>query len=178
MAPVDRAQQTVVEQQLQNIIQDLYEIMVQVTNYDTTPRPTRDVLADQIKSLAASLQTLHTTASTTPLPSVPPELIHYVENGRNPDIYTREFVELVRRGNQTFNGKLNAFAGFRDMLARDIASAMPELRDDVDRIMEGAGLASPSAVGHGNVKTEDGLADVQMSAAGPENGSGGANAAS
>ncbi|KAI6783925.1 Mediator of RNA polymerase II transcription subunit 10 [Emericellopsis cladophorae] len=177
MAPVDRDQQTVVEQQLQNIIQDLYEIMVQVTNYDTTPRPTRDVLADQIKYLATSLHTLHTTASTTPLPSVPPELIHYVENGRNPDIYTREFVELVRRGNQTFNGKLNAFAGFRDMLARDIASAMPELRDDVDSIMEGAGLASPSTVGQGDVKTEDGLGDVQMSA-GPENGSGGAGAAS
>lgn len=154
--------------------------MVQVTNYDTTPRPTREVLADQIKSLSSSLQTLHTTASTTQLPSVPPELIHYVENGRNPDIYTREFVELVRRGNQTFNGKLQAFAGFRDMLARDIASAMPELRDDVDRIMEGAGLPAVSAMKNGEVKKEEGSADVKTisSASVPKIGSEGAGDAS
>lgn len=85
---------------------------------------------------------MHDAASppSAPLPSVPPELVvDYVESGRNPDIYTREFVELVRRGNQLARGKARAFADFRDVLAEQMTSAMPELRDDVARVVEATG---------------------------------------
>lgn len=70
---------------------------------------------------------------------MPPELIQYVDNGRNPDVYTREFVELVRRGNQLMRGKQNAFAAFRDVLAGEIERAMPELRDDVAKVIAATG---------------------------------------
>lgn len=74
---------------------------------------------------------------------MPPELLEYVENGRNPDIYTREFVELVRRGNQLMRGKTRAFADFRDILAADMAAAMPELRRDVRAVCEATGGVPP-----------------------------------
>lgn len=32
----------------------------------------------------------------------------YIENGRNPDVYTREFVELTGKQNQYINGKMKA----------------------------------------------------------------------
>lgn len=79
------------------------------------------------------------------LPSVPRDLVQYVEAGRNPDIYTREFVELVRRTNQLRAGKRGAFAQFRDTLAGQIRSALPELGGDVDRIM-GATAEAASGV--------------------------------
>ncbi|KAF4952878.1 hypothetical protein FSARC_12551, partial [Fusarium sarcochroum] len=107
MAPVDRIDHNALEQQLKDIIQDLYQIMVQVSTYDSVGRSSREVLLNEIKTLSDSLRSLHTSAA--PPPSVPPELLEYVEHGRNPDIYTREFVELVRRGNQLMRGKLNAF---------------------------------------------------------------------
>lgn len=87
---------------------------------------------------------------------MPPELLEYVENGRNPDIYTREFVELVRRGNQLMRGKVRAFAAFRDVLAEHMAQAMPELRGDVERVLEATGgrplgsAASPAGEGNGS----------------------------
>jgi mediator of RNA polymerase II transcription subunit 10 len=62
---------------------------------------------------------------------IPPELVQYVDNGRNPDIYTREFVELCRKSNQQLKGKMNAFADFRDVLAEKMGKALPELREDV-----------------------------------------------
>jgi mediator of RNA polymerase II transcription subunit 10 len=70
---------------------------------------------------------------------VPPELLAYVDNGRNPDIYTREFVEGARRSNQLMKGKIEAFASFRDVLATEIARALPELRSDVERVLEETG---------------------------------------
>ncbi|KAM3475981.1 hypothetical protein MY5147_003475 [Beauveria neobassiana] len=141
MAPIDtRVNHDAIEQQLKDIIQDLYQIMVQVSTYDSMGRPSKDVLSNEMTTLSRSLQTLHTSASAPDaLPSVPPELIEYVENGRNPDIYTREFVELVRRGNQLMSGKMRAFGAFRDVLARNVATAMPELRDDVVQVVEATG---------------------------------------
>jgi mediator of RNA polymerase II transcription subunit 10 len=87
------------------------------------------------------LQKVHATASNpnSQLPAIPPELIQYVDNGRNPDIYTREFVELARRGNQLMKGKQDAFASFRDVLAGEMGKAMPELREDVGRVLDYTG---------------------------------------
>lgn len=139
--------------------------MVQVTTYDSTTTSTpsvstsstpqqhhhnhipgsgrstssRDVLARELGSLSQALQTVHRTSTTRTLPQVPPELVTYVDNGRNPDVYTREFVELVRRGNQLMAGKERAFAAFRDVLAAEIESAMPELRGDVDKVLDATG---------------------------------------
>lgn len=70
---------------------------------------------------------------------IPPELIQYVDAGRNPDIYTREFVELARRGNQLMRGKQGAFAAFRDTLADEMARGLPELRHDVARVVDATG---------------------------------------
>ncbi|GKU01294.1 mediator of rna polymerase ii transcription subunit 10 [Fusarium langsethiae] len=144
MAPVDRVDHNALEQQLKDIIQDLYQIMVQVSTYDSAGRSSREVLINEIKTLSESLRTLHASASPpNNLPSVPPELLEYVEHGRNPDIYTREFVELVRRGNQLMRGKLNAFGTFRDVLAENMTTAMPELRDDVAQVVEATGGVPP-----------------------------------
>ncbi|PBP28649.1 transcription factor subunit Med10 [Diplocarpon rosae] len=92
MAPVSPADHDVVERQIKDVIQDLFQIMVQ-----------------------------------------------YVDNGRNPDIYTREFVELVRKGNQLMKGKMDAYASFRDVLAQEIGHAMPEVRDDVVKALLATG---------------------------------------
>ncbi|PTB46218.1 uncharacterized protein TrAFT101_004314 [Trichoderma asperellum] len=140
MAPVDRIDHDGIEQQLKDVIQDFYRVMVQVSTYDSMGVSSKEVLSKEIKSLSTSLQNVHVAASPPHLlPSVPPELLEYVENGRNPDIYTREFVELVRRGNQLMRGKQSAFASFRDILAEQMSSAMPELREDVAKVLEATG---------------------------------------
>jgi mediator of RNA polymerase II transcription subunit 10 len=51
-------------------------------------------------------------------------------------------VELVQRGNQDLKGKKEAFAGFRDILAREMRSAMPECRREVDRAVAATGGAT------------------------------------
>jgi mediator of RNA polymerase II transcription subunit 10 len=91
---------------------------------------------------AESIATNNTSdPSNPPLASIqlPPEIIEYVDAARNPDIYTREFVELVQRGNQDLKGKREAFADFRDVLAREMRSAMPECRGEVDRVVSMTG---------------------------------------
>ncbi|KAL5001512.1 mediator of RNA polymerase II transcription subunit 10 [Aspergillus recurvatus] len=156
MAPITLS---TVDAELKDIIQHLFEIQSAVHGY--LGSETQQELVRKIKNLTAALQTLsiHTrddpaaSSNTTPnqaqstntndpaLHSIalPPEIIDYVDAARNPDIYTREFVELVQRGNQDLKGKKEAFADFRDVLAREMRSAMPEVRGEIDRVIQATG---------------------------------------
>lgn len=85
-----------------------------------------------------SLQNLSTSASSlTTL--LTPEIIQYVEEGRNPDIYTREFVELVQKNNAYLKGKSEAIREFRDVLADEITQEWPEMSEVVQKILSGKG---------------------------------------
>ncbi|KAB5516920.1 transcription factor subunit Med10 of mediator complex-domain-containing protein [Coniochaeta sp. 2T2.1] len=163
MAPVDKPDHNLVEQQIKDIIQSLFQLMVQTSTYDQAGRPTSTILSTELTTLSSSLGRLSRTAvsslppppSSNPhhlpptnndprqpsvkLPEIPEPLIEYVEAGRNPDIYTREFVELVRRMNQLARGKEMAFTKFRDVLAEEMGRAMPELKQDVERVVEATG---------------------------------------
>lgn len=48
-------------------------------------------------------------------------------------------MELVQKGNQYLKGKVEAFASFRDVLAEEMSSAMPEVRGEVERVLEATG---------------------------------------
>ncbi|KAH8815797.1 transcription factor subunit Med10 of mediator complex-domain-containing protein [Xylogone sp. PMI_703] len=141
MAPAEKSEHDVVENQIKDIIQDLYQILVQISAYDLAGKPSKDVLENEFRNLEKDLQRVHSTAGnpSVHLPSIPPELIQYVDNGRNPDIYTREFVELARRGNQLMKGKMEAFGSFRDVLAREMSAALPELRSDISKVLDATG---------------------------------------
>lgn len=60
----------------------------------------------------------------------------------------------MQRGNQDLKGKREAFADFRDVLAREMRSAMPECRGEVDRVvaMTGGGENGPGNRTEGSAK--------------------------
>ncbi|KAI9812167.1 MAG: RNA polymerase II mediator complex subunit [Pycnora praestabilis] len=127
-----------VEDQLKLIIHDLHLINVAIHKYQGPE--TANALQSYIKTLIRHFLALAKSSTPTSLlPSIPPEIITYVEDGRNPDIYTREFVELAKRGNQYLKGKAEAFASFRDVLAEEIRVSLPELREGVETVVEGTG---------------------------------------
>jgi len=100
--------------------------------------------------VASTLQALR-VAAASPHSSiaglaVPPELVDYLDAGRNPDVYTREFVELTHRGNAVLAGKQAAFAGFADVLAQELRRGVPGVRGEVDRVMGRAGMAKGEGV--------------------------------
>ncbi|KAK3954157.1 transcription factor subunit Med10 of mediator complex-domain-containing protein [Pseudoneurospora amorphoporcata] len=103
-------------------------------------------------------------------PGIPIPLITYVENGRNPDVYTREFIELVRRNNQLMRGKMHAFRDFRDVLAGEMEAALPELKEDVRRVVEATGGAGPAE--GSEEKAREGVV-ASMAAGGDGQGQGG-----
>ncbi|KAL8969303.1 MAG: hypothetical protein Q9183_002061 [Haloplaca sp. 2 TL-2023] len=123
-----------VDEQIKDVIQDLYQIQAATHGY-AGPQ-TQQELVRLVTQLSGSLSQLSNDASTLPT-QIPPEIIEYVDDGRNPDIYTREFVELVQKGNQFMKGKSEAFAGFRDALAEEMVKAWPEMKTGVEKVLQG-----------------------------------------
>ncbi|KAL9602816.1 MAG: hypothetical protein Q9179_002418 [Wetmoreana sp. 5 TL-2023] len=133
-----------VDDQIKNVIQDLYQIQSATHGY-AGPQ-TQQELVRLVTQLSGSLSTLSNNASTLQT-QVPPEIIEYVDEGRNPDIYTREFIELVVKSNQYMKGKSEAFASFRDILAEKMVEAWPEMKADVDKVLGKGADTAPKTNG-------------------------------
>ncbi|KAK5173791.1 RNA polymerase II mediator complex subunit [Saxophila tyrrhenica] len=144
-----------VDTHLRAIISNLYNLIVQAHNYQPPSQPrafTAEVYATSLnifwperksnklprKELINNLVSLTKTSRRLPT-HIPIELIEYVESTRNPDIYTREFVELVMKYNQQQKGRMEAFASFRDILAEQMMVGIPEIKDDVRRVANASG---------------------------------------
>ncbi|KAL1297075.1 hypothetical protein AAFC00_004662 [Neodothiora populina] len=125
-----------VDEQLKGIINNLYVLIVQT--FDHHSANATQAMSAEIKLLIQNLLSLIETSRRLPT-GLPPEIIDYVERSRNPDIYTREFVELVQRLNQQLKGRSKAYADFRDVLAREMMSALPECREDITKVVESTG---------------------------------------
>lgn len=102
------------------------------------PIALRQLTTSSSKNLLQNLQSLSQTARRLPT-HIPVEIIQYVENSRNPDIYTREFVELVMRYNQQQKGRADAYAQFRDILGDAMIQGIPDIREDVRKVLEASG---------------------------------------
>ncbi|KAF2267814.1 RNA polymeras-like protein II mediator complex subunit 10 [Lojkania enalia] len=136
MAPQASAQLNAVETQLKDIVQNLYVLIVQCVEHQGSQ--TQEAMKREIQSLVQNIIKLSRTAPSINI-DIPPEVTAYVEGSRNPDIFTREFVELAQRMNQMLKGRCEGYTLLRDTLARDIISAIPELREDVSKVVESTG---------------------------------------
>ncbi|KAI9275567.1 transcription factor subunit Med10 of mediator complex-domain-containing protein [Phascolomyces articulosus] len=65
---------------------------------------------------------------------IPEEVINYVEQGRNPDIFTQGFVERAASENQFTNGKIKAVDEFRNILSNEFKKHYPDLYDTEDNL--------------------------------------------
>ncbi|KAJ8112911.1 hypothetical protein OPT61_g4837 [Boeremia exigua] len=130
-----------VERQLKDIVQTLYNLIVQA--YDHHGGKTQEAMKREVQSLIQNLVKLSHTAPSVQI-DIPPEVTNYVESSRNPDIYTREFVELVQRTNQMLKGREEAYRFLQEQIAWQLSHAVPELRNDVTRVVEATGGKVPT----------------------------------
>ena len=138
MAPVKDTSS--VHNTIKDIIQHLTDVQIQTHGYIPT---TQDLLVDKLTDLTQSLAELKRLTSAAESPNnyiqqvaIAPEIVDYVDDGRNPDIFTRDFVEIVQRGNAVVNGKQQAFRGFTEVFAQKLKEGIPGVNGQVDLCVE------------------------------------------
>ncbi len=133
-----------VSNKIKDVIQNLYDVQSQTHGF--VPE-TQGLLIDKMAELTQSLADLQRLADRTISPNNPvhnidlaPEIVDYVDDGRNPDIFTRDFVELVQRGNAVVNGKKQAFRDFSQVYAKALKEGIGGVEKAVDLVMDNAGI--------------------------------------
>ncbi|KAL9114328.1 MAG: hypothetical protein Q9227_001750 [Pyrenula ochraceoflavens] len=145
MAPVEKAN---VNDELKSVIHHLYEFQLIANGYQPESNKQLERKVHEIATALGDLSSLtlpaendsSTTTASIQYGKVPAEILDYVDSGRNPDIYTREFVEVVQKGNATLNGRRKAFGSFAQILGEEMREHMPETKNEVDKVLNAAGL--------------------------------------
>ncbi|CAO3673141.1 unnamed protein product [Umbelopsis vinacea] len=112
-----------VETQLQELLQSLLDLSIIV--YDFQPDGNR-LVWNKINDIITHYQNIDRLKDDIS-EYIPEEVINYVEQGRNPDIFTRSFIERAAGENQYTNGKIQAVSEFRDLLKSELSQSFPDL---------------------------------------------------
>ncbi|CCD24331.1 mediator complex subunit NUT2 NDAI_0D00170 [Naumovozyma dairenensis CBS 421] len=127
------------EQQVGSIIESFIELGVSIYDFPGTDEGTQGMITNlkrNVDRLAKLNQRSNDPTSQLNNISIPFEVFQYIEDGRNPDIYTREFVEAIRRSNQYQRAKMNSLKQLRDSLAEKITEEFPDMENNVKDILQ------------------------------------------
>ncbi len=118
---------------LKHLIELLIKIGVQVHDSEGTDA-SREGLFNNLNLSIDELYKLQRPQKGLEQVPIPLDVLQYIEDGRNPDVYTREFVEATKKSNQYLRGKMLAMRDLRDTLGKKISAEFPELTEVVDDI--------------------------------------------
>ncbi|KAA8917319.1 hypothetical protein TRICI_000535 [Trichomonascus ciferrii] len=131
-----------VQEQLKQIIETQIELGILIHDFEATVEG-KEGLLERINVLTNQFQQLNQSAyKNLQHKTVPLDIVEYIENGRNPDVYTREFVELLAKQNQYVNGKMHAMNNFRNILSAQIKDAYPDLESSINDINQRTAFSS------------------------------------
>jgi len=136
------------EASLQQLIQSLLETAIMVHDLE---EGTGELLFQKIDEFTMYLQEVQRTSANV-TETIPEDVLAYVEDGLNPDKYTRRFVSVLTKDNQFVNGKIDAVQDFRDVLAEEIKKGFSDLEEYVDEVIKNTGGARKT---NGQAKQED-----------------------
>ncbi|ODV66912.1 mediator of RNA polymerase II transcription subunit 10 [Hyphopichia burtonii NRRL Y-1933] len=129
-------------EQLLALIESFIELGVLVHDNQGTPQ-SHTALTHKTNQLISQLSGLTASPFTQQYP-IPIDVISYIEGGRNPDIYTREFVEVTAKSNARLKGKMQGFQKLKEVLSDKLKDEFPRLKDGIDDVNRRTNLPNES----------------------------------
>lgn len=121
-------------EQLQGLIESFIELGVLVHDNQGTQQ-SHTALTHKTNQVISQLSSLTASTFTQQYP-IPVDVVSYIEDGRNPDIYTREFVEVTAKSNARLKGRMQGFQKLRDVLGDKLGKEFPDLVESIDNIKQ------------------------------------------
>lgn len=120
------------EGDVQRTIESLIELGVLVHDFQDESH-SKEAVDTKIHSFVGDARQVAETALELADTSIPLDIISYIDAGRNPDVYSREFIELVQKQNQLLNGKAQGMKRFGRLLAEEMTAAFPDLAEHISQ---------------------------------------------
>ncbi|KAG0258945.1 Mediator of RNA polymerase II transcription subunit 10 [Actinomortierella ambigua] len=125
------------ELKLKELIETLLEFSITV--YDFQPE-SNALVQEKIRDLIGQLTAIDGFKDKLDM-MIPMEALSFIEDGKNPDLFTQSFVERVAGENQYTNGKIFAMKTFESALLDNLGMAFPAEMNNYQQLLQEA--ASP-----------------------------------
>ncbi|XP_014243263.1 mediator of RNA polymerase II transcription subunit 10 [Cimex lectularius] len=110
------------ETQLEMFIENVRQIKIIVSDFQPQGQ---NVLNQKIQSMVNGLQEVDRLKSQVQDVLVPLEVFDYIDNGRNPQIYTKDCIEKALTKNEQVKGKIDAYRRFKSYLLVELNNVFP-----------------------------------------------------
>ncbi|KXN72599.1 hypothetical protein CONCODRAFT_77689 [Conidiobolus coronatus NRRL 28638] len=125
LTPAEQKQENirkVCEKELENLNEALLDIGITMHDYTKQREP---IVQERINDLVNRFRVIDNIVSELDI-MVPYDVINYLENGKNPDLFTRDFIERAAAENHFTKGKIAAHKDFYNILKEELNSTFPE----------------------------------------------------
>ncbi|KAL4401657.1 transcription coregulator [Malassezia pachydermatis] len=127
--PVEERVRRDLEQRTRGVIDALYQLAARVADgRDDVPQSVADNVQHVVHAIAqidAMRGHIHT--------QIPKDVMDLVDAGRNPDSYTRTFINRLASENQYSLGQYQSMRAFRDQLGVALSDAFPSLKPSIEK---------------------------------------------
>lgn len=110
------------ETQLDLFVENVRQISIIVGDFQPQGQ---QVLNQKIQSMVHGLQELDKLKSQVQDVHVPYEVFDYIDQGKNPHIYTKDCIEKALTKNEQVKGKIDSYRKFKSHLLAELSSSFP-----------------------------------------------------
>ncbi|CAF1052301.1 unnamed protein product [Rotaria sp. Silwood1] len=108
--------------ELEYLIDKIWNLYVTVTDFQPQSQSRVDQILNEIIGL---LKDIDQTKGQCQDINIPGQLLNYVDDLKNPQIFTRDCLQRTLERNEEINGKNEALAKFADILTVELSSQFP-----------------------------------------------------
>ncbi|XP_074618493.1 mediator of RNA polymerase II transcription subunit 10-like [Acropora palmata] len=94
------------------------------------------VLNQKINSMIDNMREIEKCKTHVQDVEVPLEVFEYIDQGRNPQLYTKDCLEKAQEKNQQVNGKIDAYKDFRSLLVDELSKQFPKEIEEYQQIKQ------------------------------------------
>lgn len=111
------------EQQLERSIENVRQIQIIVSDFQPQGQPG---LNQKLQTIVKDLQEIDKLRPKVADIQVPLEVFDYIDQGRNPQLYTKDCMEKAVAKNEEVKGKIDAYRLFKAKLLEELTRVFPK----------------------------------------------------
>ncbi|XP_058443684.1 mediator of RNA polymerase II transcription subunit 10 [Topomyia yanbarensis] len=109
------------ENHLEMFIENVRQIRIIVSDFQPQGQ---NVLNQKIQSLVTGLQEIDKLKNQVDV-NVPLEVFDYIDQGRNPQLYTKDCIDKALTKNEEVKGKIDSYRKFKSNLLKELGEMFP-----------------------------------------------------
>ncbi|XP_068092815.1 mediator of RNA polymerase II transcription subunit 10 [Hyperolius riggenbachi] len=125
------------EEHLEKFVENIRQLGIIVSDFQPSSQAG---LNQKLNFMITGLQDIDKCRQQINEITVPLEVFDYIDQGRNPQLYTKECLERALAKNEHVKGKIDTLKKFKNLLIQELSKAFPE---DMARYKAGRGEDHP-----------------------------------